>query len=184
MRSISFACLLLVAACTSTTASTGIRSQDEYVSDEEKAAEEQEKKSKANPYIADSEQTDMEKKKEWDEHQAQLELARAARSAATCPSSLPEEEQKKVEKGVAKFSLVFKNDGHVKEATLQPPYADTPVGKCMLRAMLAVIVPAYAGSEHSIDWEVDLAEKPVNPTGTTDKAATDKGTTKKPAAKK
>ena len=33
---------------------------------------------------------------------------------------------------------------------------ENAVGKCVMRAMKAVIVPAYTGSEQTVQWEVDL----------------------------
>jgi len=44
----------------------------------------------------------------------------------------------------------------VREARIGDPYADTVVGKCVLRAMEAVIVRPYEGPEKTIEWEVDL----------------------------
>ena len=46
---------------------------------------------------------------------------------------------------------------HVKTVTISEPYGeDTTIGKCVLRAMKAIIVPAYQGSEQVINWEIDL----------------------------
>src|SRR4051812_11231346 len=116
--------------------------------------------------------TEEEKKREWDEKQADLELHRAAHSAETCPDSVvegdkaidpktgkPPKGSKAPTKGKdtkATASLLFANDGHVKTLTVSPPYDENPVGKCVQRALNAVIVPAYNGSEHTVEWEIDL----------------------------
>ena len=31
------------------------------------------------------------------------------------------------------------------------------MGKCVLRAMKAIIVPAYEGGEQTVNWEIDLS---------------------------
>jgi len=116
--------------------------------------------------------TEEEKKREWDEKQADLELHRAAHSAETCPDSVvegdkaidpktgkPPKGSKAPTKGKdtkASVTIVFANDGHVKSLTVSPPYDENPVGKCVQRAINAVIVPAYNGSEHTVEWEIDL----------------------------
>jgi hypothetical protein len=154
------AVVLAVAGCGPSYGGQGARTPDEYVAEQERLADEQAEKEKDQPYLGEAEETEIEKKSKWDQKQAELELQRATRSAKTCPESLPEEEQKKVERGVAKLTLLFSNQGHVKQASLEPPHAETPVGKCILRAMGAVIVPAYEGPEQSVTWEVDLAPEP------------------------
>ena len=53
-------------------------------------------------------------------------------------------------------TLVFTSDGRVKDAKISDTYAENAVGKCVLRAMNSVIVPAYTGSEHTVEWEIDL----------------------------
>jgi hypothetical protein len=135
------------------------KTPDEVIEDQEQAADVQAKESKEHGYTGEVGETEIEEKKKWDERQAVLEVKRAVRSAESCPASLPTDEQKKVEKGVAKVSMLFSNDGHVKSAEISAPYPETPVGACVLRAMKAIIVPAFTGSEHPMEWEVDLTGK-------------------------
>lgn len=139
---------------------SGIRTPDEYVAEQEQLADEQAKAKAArgDDRLGADDATDTEEMAKWDQSQAELELKRATRSAQTCPEALPAEEQAKVERGVAKVTLVFANAGHAKTATIDPPYSDTPVGKCVLRALAAVIVPAFVGDEQTISWEVDLSK--------------------------
>jgi hypothetical protein len=59
-------------------------------------------------------------------------------------------------KGMAHVTLTFANDGRVKESKIDDVYAEKPVGACVLRAMGSVIVPAYKGSEHTVEWDIDL----------------------------
>ncbi|MDX2052505.1 MAG: hypothetical protein SFV15_08950 [Polyangiaceae bacterium] len=140
---------------------SGIRTPDEYVAEQERLADEQAKAKAArgDDRMDADEETDTEENAKWDQSHAELELKRATRSAQTCPEALPVEEQAKVERGVAKVTLIFANAGHAKTATIDPPYAETPVGKCVLRALSAVIVPAFVGDEHTVSWEVDLRKQ-------------------------
>lgn len=108
-------------------------------------------------YRFDEATTDSEKAAQFDDRQAELELKRATRSAQDCPASLPPEEQKHFQKGVAKVTLTFSNEGRVKEKSISSNYDETAVGACVLRAMGAVIVPVYEGPEKTIEWDVDLS---------------------------
>jgi len=129
------------------------KTPDEIVADQEaQGAEAQKKAHKASDYAEPSDSTEEEKKRQWDDHYAALELRRASRSAETCPESVTE----KSPKGKAKVSLRFENDGRAKDAKVDAPYTDTAVGKCVLRAMGAVIVKPFEGSPHEVHYEVDL----------------------------
>lgn len=149
---------LLVSGCFSTE-SQGVKTPDEIVAEQEAMGAEQLEDEKTATPVMDDEETDSEKAAKFDKKQAKLELQRAARSAATCPDSLPEEEAAKAARGTAEVELWFENSGAVKKATLAPPHADTPVGACILRAMEAIIVPAFTGEVVQISWKIELNEK-------------------------
>lgn len=149
---------LLISGCFSAEPQ-GVKTPDEIVAEQEAmGAEQLEEEKTATPVIED-EETDSEKAAKFDKKQAKLELQRAARSAATCPDSLPEEEQKTAPRGTAEVEIWFENSGAVRKATLAPPHADTPVGACILRAMEAIIVPAFTGEVVQISWKIELNEK-------------------------
>lgn len=149
---------LLVSGCFSTEAH-GVKTPDEIVAEQEAMGAEQLEDEKTATPVMEDEETDSEKAAKFDKKQAKLELQRAARSAATCPDSLPDEEAAKAARGTAEVELWFENSGAVKKATLAPPHADTPVGACILRAMEAIIVPAFTGEVVQISWKIELAEK-------------------------
>ena len=130
----------------------GAKSPDEIIAEQEALAAQQEKVARDPNDYAAPETTEDEKQREWDQPYAELELKRASRSAETCPESVTE----KAPKGKARVTLLFANDGHVKEARIGDPYTDTPMGKCVLRAMENLIVRTYAGPEKTIEWDVDL----------------------------
>jgi len=149
-----------------------VKSPDQILAEQEALGDEQLKKEATAPRPDTSESSSEEKKREWDAKQADLELHRAAHSAETCPDSVvegdknidpktgkPPKGSKAPSKGKdtkANVKITFANDGHVKELNVAPPYDENPVGKCVQRALNAVIVPAYVGSEHTEEWTIDL----------------------------
>ena len=145
----------LMTACGPSMESDHVKTPDELIADQEAAGDEQLKKQKnSEDYdTASVGSTDEDKRRGWDTKQADIELHRASHSAESCPESITE----KTTKGKATLALTFSNDGHVKSATISDPYGqDTAIGKCVLRAMKAIIVPAYQGSEQLVNWEIDL----------------------------
>jgi hypothetical protein len=142
-----------------------VKTPDELIAEEEaKGAEQMKNERDSGDYDTDSTagQTDEDKRRGWDSKQADIELHRAANSAESCPESVTE----KAPKGMANVTLTFANDGHVKTVTINDPYGeDTAVGKCVLRAMKAVIVPSYQGGEQTLNWEIDLKGGKVRKSG-------------------
>lgn len=163
---------LVLVACASNE-NNEVKTPDQILAEQEALGDEQLKKQQQNGNRVDvSESSEEEKKREWDAKQADLELHRAAHSAETCPDSVvegdkaidpktgkPPKGSKAPTKGKdtkANVTILFANDGHVKTLTVAPPYDENPVGKCVQRALNAVIVPAYNGSEHTEEWVIDL----------------------------
>ena len=132
---------LVLVACGPNLDADQPKSPDDIVAEQEQLGAENEAKGHGRG-SAPTGATEDEKKSEWDEDYAGLELRRAARSAETCPESVTE----KSPKGKAHVSLTFANDGHVKDSSVASPYEDTAVGKCVLRAMGRAHVPAFSGS--------------------------------------
>jgi hypothetical protein len=129
---------------------------DELLKEHEMAAYEAEQKDSDYGALGD-EELDVDKKASWDEKQSTIELKRAARSAATCHGSIPEEKQAEQPKGEAEVTITFENHGSVKSASIAPPFEGTDVGACALRAMKGVIVPPFQDEpEHTITWKIDL----------------------------
>lgn len=169
-RYLGFFALALV-ACASNEPGE-VKTPDQILAEQEALGDEQLKKQQNAPRVDTSESTSEEKKREWDAKQADLELHRAAHSAETCPDSVVEGDKNidpktgkppkgskaptKAKDTKANVTIVFANDGHVKSLTVAPPYDENPVGKCVQRALNAVIVPAYVGEEHSEEWVIDL----------------------------
>ena len=150
-----FAALTLFAAC-GVDEHQDVKSADSWLAEQEQeGAKQMAEEKKLRGSGDDPQTTEDEKKREWDDKQATLELKRAARSAETCPESVTE----KAPKGRATVTLTFANDGRVKDSKISSEYAESAVGTCVLRAMGNVIVPAYTGEEHTVEWEIDLTGK-------------------------
>jgi len=155
---------LIAAACGPSMEADHVKTPDELIAEEEaKGAEQMKNQRDGSDYDEGSVgQTDEDKRRGWDTKQANIEMHRAANSAESCPESVTE----KAPKGMANVTVTFANDGHVKTATINEPYGeDTAVGKCVLRAMKAVIVPSYQGSEQTLNWEIDLNSGKVKKSG-------------------
>jgi len=168
-----FALALMACVACAESSPGEVKTPDQILAEQEALGDEQLKKERVSKGNTDtSGSTEEEKKREWDAKQADLELHRAAHSAETCPDSVvegdknidpktgkPPKGSKAPTKGKdtkASVSIVFANDGHVKSLTVSPPYDENAVGKCVQRALNAVIVPAYVGSEHTEEWVIDL----------------------------
>jgi hypothetical protein len=156
-RILGFVALGLVTACGPSMEADHVKTPDELIADQEAAGAEQVKNQRdSSDYDTTSEKTDEDKRRGWDTKQGNIEMHRAANSAESCPESVTE----KSPKGRATVAVTFGNDGHVKNVTISDPYSEeTAVGKCVLRALKAIIVPAYQGGEQTLNWEIDLTGK-------------------------
>lgn len=154
MRKFCLASLFVLgAACGPSMEPTPVKTPNEIVAEQERMAAKEGKNESDDGGDVDADEYDSEEdeKKAFDERQAEIELKRAARSAATCGGVA---EGGPV--GTAKVTLTFENEGHVKESSVSPPFAETPVGACVLRAMAAVIVPNFVGPPKTMEWDVNV----------------------------
>ena len=88
------------------------KSPDEIIAEQERLGAEQERKSKEHAQYSgnlNAEETDLEKKQQFDKKQTKLELQRATRSAETCTGVMTD---KDTPRGTGKVTLVFDNEGH------------------------------------------------------------------------
>jgi hypothetical protein len=147
----------LMTACGPSMEADHVKTPDELIAEQEAAGAEQVKNQKSSTDYDDTKEgTDEDKRRGWDAKQGEIEMSRAVHSAETCMESVTE----KAPKGRATVAVTFGNDGHVKSTTIGEPYGEgTAVGKCVLRALNAIIVPAYQGDQVTLNWEVDLTGK-------------------------
>lgn len=147
----------LMTACGPSLEADHVKTPDELIAEQEAAGAEQMRNQRNTADYDDTKEgTDEDKRRGWDAKQGEIEMRRAVLSAESCPESVTE----KTPKGRATVAVTFGNDGHVKQTTINEPYGEnTQVGKCILRALNAIIVPAYQGDQVTLNWEIDLTGK-------------------------
>jgi hypothetical protein len=159
---------LVVWGCGPSYGGQDVKTPDQLVDEQEQIAAEQEKekKAKGGDDLTDSgDETDSEKKREFDKKQVNMELQRATRSAESCPGVVAGVETKdKRPRGDTRVTITFEEDGTVHSVSIPEPFDGTPVGDCVLRAYKAVIVPPYTGGEQIVDWDLSLKDAPADAT--------------------
>ncbi|MBM4362516.1 MAG: hypothetical protein FJ104_07530, partial [Deltaproteobacteria bacterium] len=98
-RSLSACTLLLAVACGPSYEGQGVKTPDELIEEQEALAAEDEKNKKDTGRDYVGEETDAEKKRGFDRKQSKMELARATRSAESCPGVVAEQEGKDKPRG-------------------------------------------------------------------------------------
>lgn len=148
--------IVYVAACGPSYGGQGVKTPEELLAEQERLAEEDERRRQERGSSIDVGDTDMEKTEKFDKKHAKMELKRATRSAETCPEVVASREGEDKPRGATRVTITFQEDGTVKDATIPSPFDDTPVGNCVLRAYRAVKVPPYTGGDQIVDWELTL----------------------------
>jgi hypothetical protein len=146
---------LALVACGPSYGGQGVKTPDELVDEQLAQSPGESKEGRSSDGDYSDNKTDEEKRKEFDERQADLEMKRTTRSAATCGGVVAGGPR-----GTAEITVVFSNNGRVKEASLAPPFADTDIGACVLQAYKKVIVPAFVGPEKTMPWKVEVLGEP------------------------
>ena len=168
MKRLCIATVFVLSACGPSYGGQDVKTPDQLVDEQDQMEQADEKSAKArgvtdNPGPA--EETDAEKKREFDRKQVDLELKRATRSAESCPGVVAEMEKKDHPRGETKVSISFQEDGTVRQVSIPSPFDGTPIGDCVVRAYKAVIVPPYSGGEQIVDWDVSLKDAPKADSG-------------------
>ncbi|MDP9033695.1 MAG: hypothetical protein M3O50_02730 [Myxococcota bacterium] len=99
-------------------------------------------------------------KSSYDRESVEVELRRAARQVkANCGSATDGEGNMIGPWGTTKASVVLGRNGHVKQVTVPPPYDGKAVGVCIVHSFEKIQFPPYAaGSDVSVDWEVEIVQ--------------------------
>jgi hypothetical protein len=156
-------CLLVLGAsgCGPSYGGQDVKTPDQIVDEQEQLGAQEEKAEKARDAndVGSTEETDSEKKREFDQKQTKLELERATISAQSCPGVVAGTETKDHPRGDTRVTVTFQQDGTVKEVTIPSPFDGTPIGDCVLQAYKKVIVPPYdTGGDQIMDWDVSLKD--------------------------
>ncbi|HVU00907.1 MAG TPA: hypothetical protein VHE30_04115 [Polyangiaceae bacterium] len=163
MKRALFLLALSTWACGPSYGGQDVKTPDELVAEQEELAKQDEaekKKRGGDDPSAYAEETDSEKKRKFDEKQMKLEMARATRSAESCPGVVAEMEKKDHPRGDTRASVTFQEDGTVRQVSIPSPFDGTPVGDCVIRAYKSVIVPPYTGGDQIVDWDLSLKDAP------------------------
>jgi hypothetical protein len=142
-----------------------VKTPEQLIEEQDQIAQQdaaEKKKRGGDDPAAYAEETDTEKKKKFDEKQTKMELARATRSAESCPGVVAEQEKKDHPRGDTRVSVTFQEDGTVRQVSIPSPFDGTPVGDCVIRAYKAIIIPPYeGGGDQIVDWDVSLKDQPA-----------------------
>lgn len=135
-----------------------VKTPDELVAEQEQIAASQEKNKNQYDTGTEGGELDAEKRKKFDERQAEIEINRAVRSAETCPGVVNSGPY-----GEAAVSITFNNEGHViaDKSTIDSQFNEKPIGECVLRALNAIIVPSFVGSPVTKQLKIKLVEAPA-----------------------
>lgn len=136
----------------------GVMSQEDRLNEQLALADEQNQKETEYNERFSAAETDDEEAAKFDQANAEYELKRATLSAADCPNTFPPESLKGYKPGTANLSIVFGNQGEVSEVTIDPVYAETPVGNCVLQAIRPVRIKTFTGPPETVEWQVELPE--------------------------
>jgi hypothetical protein len=163
MKRLCIAFLTVLSGCGPSYGGQDVKTPDQLVDEQDQLEQADEKKAKARGPDLNSgagEETDAEKKREFDRKQVDLELKRATRSAESCPGVVAEMEKKDHPRGETKVTISFQEDGTVRQVTIPSPFDGTPIGDCVIKAYKPVIIPPYNGGEQIVDWDVSLKDAP------------------------
>jgi hypothetical protein len=93
-----------------------------------------------------------EKRGSFDEAQAKILLARAAKNAGTCVDVVGKNQPH----GDAAVTITFSGVGKSSKATVGAPFDGTPIGKCVVRAFVNIIIAPFEGPDVEIKQRVSL----------------------------
>ena len=131
---------------------------EERLNEQLAIAEEQKSQQDESLSQYDEAATDTEEATKFNKDAAKHELKRAALNASDCPNTFEKAQLAGYQPGTAVVTLTFENAGTVKDVSVSQPYAGTPVGDCVIRAMSTVAIDPYQDPEVTTTWEVELAE--------------------------
>jgi hypothetical protein len=101
--------------------------------------------------IAGDVQADAKRNK-FDEEQAKVVLARAATNAHTCVDVVEKDQPH----GEGSVTVTFSGKGKSTTATIAAPFEGTPMGQCVTRAFVNMIVPPFEGPDVDMTYPVNL----------------------------
>ncbi len=93
-----------------------------------------------------------EKRGSFDEPQGKIVLSRAANNARTCVDVVGKSQPR----GDADVTVTFSGVGKSTKATVGAPFDGTPIGKCIVRAFVNIVVTPFEGPDVDVHQKVKL----------------------------
>jgi hypothetical protein len=95
----------------------------------------------------------------YDKEATDVPLKRAARQVKdNCGQAKDDTGKATGPWGKVTIQLMLGHNGHSKEVTIPPPYADKAVGRCIEKAFTNLTFPPWAGADTQVSQEVELVE--------------------------
>ncbi len=92
------------------------------------------------------------KRNKFDDEQAKMVLARAATNAHTCVEVVDKDQPH----GDGTVTVTFSGKGKTTNASIAAPFEGTPIGQCVTRAFVNMIVPPFEGPDVDLTYQVNL----------------------------
>lgn len=147
---------LSLAACAGSKGNSEVMTPEERLEEQLRIAEEQREVEDRNTSSYDEASTTGEEEAKFDEESAEHELKRASLNAVDCPNTFEKEQLGDYTPGKAQVSLIFENNGGVKDVEVGAPYSGTNVGECIVRAISTVHIEPFKGPEVPKTRELEL----------------------------
>ncbi len=93
-----------------------------------------------------------EKRDAFDEAQGKVVLNRAANSARTCVNVVSSNQPH----GVATVTVTFSGSGKSTKATIGAPFDGKPIGNCVIRAFVNIVIKPFEGPDVQMTQKVTL----------------------------
>jgi hypothetical protein len=98
-------------------------------------------------------------KGKFDQEQANVVMARAAKNAHTCVGVAPKDDPR----GDAQVTVIFSGIGRSTKATVSGEFQGKTIGDCVERAFVGIIIPPFDGADMEMQYPVDLKPDPKVP---------------------
>jgi hypothetical protein len=92
------------------------------------------------------------KRNKFDDEQAKVVLQRAATNAHTCVEVVDKDQPH----GDGTVTVTFSGKGKTTNASIAAPFDGTPMGQCVTRAFVNMIVPPFEGPDVDLTYQVNL----------------------------
>jgi hypothetical protein len=101
----------------------------------------------------------------YDKEATDVVLKRAARQVKeNCGHAKNEDGRLAGPWGTTRVTVTLGRNGRSKGASIPAPFEGTPTGKCAVQAFSNLTFPPFAGSDVTLDWEVEIVKPDADST--------------------